>query len=128
MTDTEKIVEDEVKKYEEFIKEEREKCEKFYQEIKRLGLIELTEREKSEIMRKSQKYYEKEENDKVAEMVTLLYYNDNGVLNKFTPYNVVDKKKNAKLYLFTAHSNILSVCTTLRYTAYTTDKKRLMEI
>ena len=128
MTDTEKLIEDEVKKYENFIKEEREKYEKFYQEIKRLGLVELTEREKSEIMRRSQKYYEKEENDKVAEMVTLLYYNDSGVLNKFTPYNVVDKKKNAKLYLFTAHSNILSVNCMLRYTAYTTDKKRLMEI
>lgn len=128
MTDTEKLIEDEVKKYEEFIKNEREKCEKFYQEIKRLGLVELTEREKSEIMRRSQKYYEKEENDKVAEIVTLLYYNDHGVLDKFAPYDVVDKKKNSKLYLFTAHSNILSVCTTLRYTAYTTNKKRLMEI
>ncbi len=128
MTDTEKLIEDEVKKYENFIKEEREKCEKFYQEIKRLGLVELTEREKSEIMRRSQKYYEKEENDKVAEIVTSLYYNNHGVLDKFTPYNVVDKKKNARLYLFTAHSNILSINCMLRYTAYTTDKKRLMEI
>lgn len=128
MTDTEKFIEDEVKKYEEFIKGERAKYEKFYQEVERLGLVKLSEREKSEIMRKSQKYYENEENDKVVEIVTLLYYDDHGVLDKFTPYDVVDKKKNSKLYLFTAHSNILSVCTMLRYTAYTTDKKRLMEI
>lgn len=128
MTDAEKFIEDEVKKYEEFIKGEREKYEKFYQEVKRLGLVKLSEREKSDIMRKSQKYYEKEENDKVAEIVALLYYDDHGVLDKFTPYDVVDKKKNPKLYLFTAHSNIMSVYTALRYTSYTTNKKRLMEI
>ena len=128
MTDREKFIEDEVKKYENFIKEERAKYEKFYQEVKRFGLVKLSESEKSEIMRKSQKYYEKEENDKVAEIITLLYYDDHGILDKFTPYNVVDKKKNLKLYLFTAHSNIMSVYTTLRHTAYTTNKKRLMEI
>ena len=52
MTDTEKFIEDEVKKYEEFIKGEREKYEKFYQEVTKLGLVKLSEREKSEIMRK----------------------------------------------------------------------------
>ena len=128
MTDTEKFIEDEVKKYEEFIKGERAKYEKFYQEVKRLGLVQLTESEKSKIMKKSLTYYEKEENDKIVEMITLLYYDDHGVLDKFTPYDVVDKKKNSKLYLFTAHSNILSVHCMLRHTAYTTNKKRLMEI
>ena len=128
MTDTEKLIEDEVKKYENFIKGEREKYERFYQEVKRLGLVKLTESEKSKIMKKALTYYEKEENDKVVEMVTLLYYDDHGVLDKFEPYNVVDKKKNLKLYLFTAHSNIMSVYTSLRHTAYATNKKRLMEI
>ena len=128
MTDAEKFIEDEVKKYEEFIKGEREKYEKFYQEVTKLGLVKLSEREKSDIMKKSQKYYEKDENDKIAEMVALLYYDNHGVLDKFTPYNVADKKKNLKLYLFTTHSNIMSVYTALRHTAYTTNKKRLMEI
>ena len=128
MTDTEKFIEDEVKKYEEFIKGERAKYEKFYQEVKRLGLVKLTESEKSKIMKKALTYYEKEENDKIIEIVTLLYYDDHGVLDKFEPYNVVDKKKGIQLYLFTAHSNIMSVHTALRYTAYTTNKKRLMEI
>lgn len=128
MTDREKFIEDEVKKYENFVKEERAKYEKFYQEVTKLGLVKLSESEKSEIMRKSQKYYEKEENDKVVEMITLLYHDDHGVLDKFTPYTPVDKKKNAKLYLFAIHSNIMSVYTALRHTAYTTNKKRLMEI
>ena len=128
MTDREKFIEDEVKKYENFVKEERAKYEKFYQEVTKLGLVKLSESEKSEIMRKSQKYYEKEENDKVVEMITLLYYDDHGVLDKFTPYTPADKKKNAKLYLFAIPSNIMSVYTALRHTAYTTNKKRLMEI
>lgn len=113
---------------EKFIKEEREKYEKFYQEVGRLGLVKLSEREKSEIMKRSQKYYENEENDKVVEMITLLYYDDHGVLDKFTPYTPVDKKKNPKLYLFAIHSNAMSVYTALRHTAYTTNKKRIMEI
>lgn len=128
MVDTEKFIEDEVKKYEEFIKGEREKYEKFYQEVTKLGLVKLSEYEKSKIMKKALTYYEKEENDKVAEMVTLLYYDDHGVLDKFEPYSVVDKKKGIQLYLFTARSNIMSVHTALRHTAYTTNKKRLMEI
>ena len=52
MVDTEKFIEDEVKKYEDFIKGERAKYEKFYQEVKRLGLVKLSEYEKSKIMKK----------------------------------------------------------------------------
>ena len=113
---------------EKFIKEEREKYEKFCQEMIKLDLVQLTKYEKSKIMKKALTYYEKEENNKVAEIVTLLYYNDHGVLDKCEPYNVVDKKKNVKLYLFTALSNIQKVDLMLRHTAYTTNKKRLMEI
>lgn len=108
----------------------KEKVENFYEVLSQKGLVELTKSEKENLMRKALKYHKSSQDEKLTRMVELLYYKKDFTLNSFTAWKIDKEEMEKDTYLFKSFDNLQSLEVMLNrgFTAYTSNKKELMEI
>lgn len=105
----------------------KEKVENFYEVLHQKGLVELTKSEKEKLMKRALEYHKSSQDEKLTKMIELLYYKKDFTLNSFTAWEI-DKEKDD--YSFKSFDNLQSLEVMLNrgFTAYTSNKKELMEI
>lgn len=108
----------------------KEKIENFYDILSQKGLVEITKCEKEKIMRRALEYYKNSQDEKLTRMIELLYYKKDFTLNSFSAWKIDKEKMERGIYLFKSFDNLqaLEVMLNRGFTAYTSNKKELMEI
>ena len=112
------------------LKNTRKKIENFYEILSTKGLVELTKSEKEKLMRKAIEYYKSSRDEKLIRMIELLYYKKDFNLNSFSAWKIDKEKMERGTYVFKSLDNFQSIEVMLNrgFTAYTYNKKELMEI
>lgn len=108
----------------------KEKIENFYEVLTKKGLVKLTKYEKERLMKRALEFYRAGQDEKLTRMIKLLYYKKDFTLNSFSAWEVDKNKMEKKIYLFKSFNNLQSLEVMLNrgFTAYTSNKKELMEI
>lgn len=114
----------------EDLKGVKEKIENFYEVLTKKGLVELTKYEKEKLMKRALEFYRAGQDEKLAKMVELLYYKKDFTLKSFSAWEIDKSKMEKRIYLFKSFDNLQSLEVMLNrgFTAYTSNKKELMEI